>query len=152
MLNFLAALTYWHWFGFAIFLLIIELLVTSTGFLLWIAIAAAVVGLFLVIVPGITWSYQLLIFVMVALLYSAVGKRLVSRQLVSADKPVLNKRAAQYIGRVFLLQTAIENGRGTIHVDDTIWRVSGPDLPIGTPVKVVRAEGVILQVKPELVS
>ena len=34
----------------------------------------------------------------------------------------------------------------TIRVDDTVWRVAGPDLPAGSRVTVQRADGVMLYV------
>jgi membrane protein implicated in regulation of membrane protease activity len=39
------------------------------------------------------------------------------------------------------------DGSGTVRVDDTIWRVSGPDCPAGSKVKVVRADGASLTVE-----
>jgi len=146
MLDFLLSLTYWHWFGFAAFLLIIELLITNTGFLLWIAISATLVGLVLCIFQGLSWPYQLLIFAATSLFYAVAGKKYLQRHPICSDKPTLNKRCEQYFGREFFLQTAIENGRGTIYVDDSTWRVAGPELPVGAKVKVVGADGIILQV------
>ncbi len=35
----------------------------------------------------------------------------------------------------------IREGRGRIRLDDTLWRVSGPDLPVGARVKVVASNG-----------
>ena len=42
---------------------------------------------------------------------------------------------------------AIENGRGIVRLDDSIWTVEGPDLPVGTQVLIVGADGVLLKVK-----
>ena len=47
------------------------------------------------------------------------------------DRPFLNRRAEGYVGREFTLDKPIVNGVGTIHIDDTVWRVSGPDCPAG---------------------
>ena len=38
------------------------------------------------------------------------------------------------------------DGSGTVRVDDTIWRVAGPDAPAGSRVKVVQADGANLTV------
>ena len=38
-------------------------------------------------------------------------------------------------------------GTGTVKIDDTIWRLSGPDCPGGSRVKVVRADAATLVVE-----
>jgi hypothetical protein len=45
------------------------------------------------------------------------------------------------------LERPIVNGRGKIHVDDTRWIVEGKDLPTGSVVRVVAADGVVLRVE-----
>ena len=62
------------------------------------------------------------------------------------DQPHLNRRADALVGRQFVLETPIFAGAGTIRVDDTVWRVAGPDLPAGSRVTVQRADGVMLYV------
>jgi membrane protein implicated in regulation of membrane protease activity len=42
------------------------------------------------------------------------------------------------------------NGRGSIHSGDTIWRVEGPELPKGARIKVVGADGTLLQVESDV--
>ena len=42
------------------------------------------------------------------------------------DRPFLNRRAEGYVGRIFTLDKPIVDGIGTIRIDDTVWRVSGP--------------------------
>src|SRR5437868_10703999 len=59
----------------------------------------------------------------------------------------LNLRNNQYIGRVFELSEPIVNGRGKIKSGDTFWTVSGLDLPVGSKVKVIGADGIILKVE-----
>ncbi|MBE9541419.1 MAG: NfeD family protein, partial [Proteobacteria bacterium] len=63
------------------------------------------------------------------------------------DHPLLNKRGAQYIGRVFSLIEPIENGRGKIRVDDSIWTVQGEDCPVDTKVEVTSVDGTLFVVK-----
>ena len=57
------------------------------------------------------------------------------------ESPFLNRRTEGYVGRVFTLDKPIVDGVGTIHIDDTIWRVRGPDCPAGSRVKIASAEG-----------
>jgi membrane protein implicated in regulation of membrane protease activity len=48
---------------------------------------------------------------------------------------------------VFTLDKPIVDGVGTIRIDDTVWRVSGPDCPAGSRVKISRADGADLMVE-----
>jgi len=41
---------------------------------------------------------------------------------------------------------AIIDGAGTVRIDDTVWRVAGPDAPAGSRVKIVRVDGANLTV------
>lgn len=50
------------------------------------------------------------------------------------------------MGRTFTLSEPIINGRGKINVDDSTWRVEGPDLPAGTPVLVIGVDSVTLKI------
>ncbi|MDO9062896.1 MAG: NfeD family protein, partial [Bradyrhizobium sp.] len=40
----------------------------------------------------------------------------------------------------------IIDGSGTVKIDDTIWRVAGPDAPAGSRVRIVQADGASLTV------
>ena len=64
----------------------------------------------------------------------------------SRSNPFLNKRTEALIGREFTLERPIVDGTGTVRIDDTIWRVAGPDAPAGSRVKVVQADGASLTV------
>jgi inner membrane protein len=64
------------------------------------------------------------------------------------DLAFLNRRADAFVGRVFTLERPIVDGSGTIGIDDTVWRVTGPDAPAGSKVKVTRVDGVALHVEP----
>ncbi len=62
-------------------------------------------------------------------------------------QPFLNRRTEGLVGRVFTLEKPIIDGVGTVRMDDTIWRVAGPDAPSGSRVKVIRADGASLTVE-----
>lgn len=64
-----------------------------------------------------------------------------------SDLPDLNCRAAQLIGRSFIVEEAIEGGRGKVRVGDTLWPVEGPELPAGAEVKVTAANATLLRVE-----
>ena len=62
----------------------------------------------------------------------------------SRSNPFLNRRNEALVGREFTLEKPIVDGSGTVRIDDTVWRVAGPDAPAGSRVKVVRADGAIM--------
>ncbi len=81
-------------------------------------------------------------------LVSIVGWRMWQRRHPDeSDQPTLNRRGEQYVGRVFVLETPIENGFGKVRVGDTLWRVKGDDAPVGGRVRVVAVDGIVLVVE-----
>ena len=64
------------------------------------------------------------------------------------DQPTLNRRGERYVDRVFVLETAIENGYGKVRVGDSLWRVKGEDAAEGTRVRVTATDGIVLLVEP----
>lgn len=142
----LSPIVFWHWWALGVLLLIVELLVPGM-FFLWMAESALMVGAALWLVPAMDWEYQLILFSVLSIVSIAVFRRYLRKHPIATDRPLLNRRAAQYIGRVFTLDEPIVNGRGKIRVDDSIWRVEGEDSEPGTRVRVTEAEGVILKVE-----
>ena len=143
----LITLNAWHWLGIALLLLILEL-VSFSGFLLWIAFSAGVVSATVFLFPELPMTYQFLFFSIASLLGCICWRYYLQHHPKPLNKLKLNRRNEQYIGRVFILQEAIMDGRGKIRVDDSIWRVEGKDLPIGSKVRVVGVDGVVLRVTP----
>jgi membrane protein implicated in regulation of membrane protease activity len=139
-------IVFWHWWVIAIVLVILEAFVSGT-FLLWMGVSAAVVGLVLVIAPGMSWEYQVLLFAVLSIVSIALWLLRLKKHPTQSEVSNLNKRVAQYMDRVARVQEPIVNGLGTINVDDTIWRVLGPDCEAGTKVKVIGAEGTDLKVE-----
>ncbi len=147
MNEFMEILTQWHWFGFAAMLVIFEVMLGANFFLLWLGASAVVVALLLMVLPTLLWQYQLLVFAVGSLMCIFFWHLHLRKNPTKSDRPKLNRRSEQYIGRQFTLTEPIVNGRGKIHVDDSIWRVEGDDLPAGTRIKVIDVNGVILKVK-----
>lgn len=136
----------WHWFAAAVLLSILELIVGASFFILWLGVSAAFIGVIVLLYSALAIEYQFLLFTAVAmscLLYWHIHLKHVTN---TSDQPNLNRRSEQYIGRTVTLKEPIENGRGRIHIDDSFWRVEGPDLPTGTLVKIVGVNGVVLKV------
>lgn len=139
-------IVFWHWWAFGVFLLIVELLAPGM-FFLWMAESAFVVGVVKLIAPALGWEYQLILFSVLSVLSIAVFRLFLKKHPIETDQPLLNQRAAQYVGRFFTLEHPIVNGQGRIRVDDSTWKVQGEDCEPGSKVRVVAAEGVILKVE-----
>jgi membrane protein implicated in regulation of membrane protease activity len=135
----------WNWLVFGLVLMGFELMLPGV-FLFWLGLAALLVGLLsFVIAPS--WQLQFLMFAVFAAAAVPVWRRVArSNSGVSNSNPFLNKRSEAMIGRVFTLEKPIIDGAGTVRIDDTIWRVAGPDTPAGSRVKIVRADGASLTV------
>jgi len=140
-------LTHWFWFGAAALLVILDVVFGANFFLLWMGLLAAVVGGIVTVFSGLSWEYQIIIFAVGSVVSVAGWHFYLKTHATTTDRPTLNRRAEQYIGRAFALSEAIVNGRGKIEVDDSSWRVEGAELPLGTRVTVVGVDGVILKVE-----
>lgn len=139
--------TPWHWLGLSVLLLILELLTATSGFLLGLAGAALITALTTWLIASLNWAYQFIIFALCSVLSTLVWRWYLKKKPIVSEQPYLNQRAAQYVGRRFTLEAPIVNGRGSLHVDDTVWRISGPDLPAGTLIRVTGTQGTILHVE-----
>ena len=135
----------WNWLIFGVILMVLELGAPGV-FLFWLGLAALLTGLIsFVYTPS--WQIQILMFAVFATAAVPVWRRLWRLSAgVSADNPFLNKRADALVGRVFTLEKPIVDGTGTVRIDDTVWRVAGPDAPAGSRVKIVQANGASLTV------
>jgi inner membrane protein len=135
----------WNWLVFGIILMALELVAPGV-FLFWLGLAALLVGLLSFVVQP-SWQLQILMFAVFAAAGVPLWRRVArSNTAVSKSNPFLNKRADALVGRVFTLEKPIIDGSGTVRIDDTIWRVAGPDVPAGSRVKIVRADGASLTV------
>ncbi|MCO5065051.1 MAG: NfeD family protein [Rhizobiaceae bacterium] len=141
----------WNWMVVGVILLTLEILVPGV-FLLWIGIAALIVGAISLALwdAGFwTWHVQMLLFLALSLVSAYIGKRIMASREAQSDQPLLNRRGDQLIGRLATLVEPIENGRGRVRLGDTMWRVSGPDLPAGAKVRIVSASDTDLELTVE---
>ena len=134
------------WAVLALLLIAAETLAPG-AFLLWMGLAAAAVFLGVLLVPGIPVLAQAAAFVVLSFVTIQVYRKWFRKAARQSDQPLLNRRAAQAIGRVAELDQAIDRGRGRIRLDDAFGTVEGPDLPAGTPVRVIAVDGMVLKVQ-----
>ena len=146
MMEWLEHIVFWHWWILAGLLLILEL-TAPAFFFLWLGIAAAAVGMILLVFPSISVETQLVLFAITSIVSVVAWRKYREARPLITDQPNLNRRGQQYIGRIFSLTAPISNGVGKVTVDDSTWKVKGPDLPAGTHIKVTGVEGVIFQVE-----
>lgn len=136
-------LLYWHWLLAGLGLLILEMFTPSGFVLLWMGLSAVLVGLLATFLP---WQAELVLFSVLSIVLVLAFKRLRPAP-GPTDAPTLNRRGESYVGRVFTLNDPIVNGIGKLHVDDSQWRIAGPELPAGSQVRVTQAEGATLRVE-----
>jgi len=139
------AMTHWTWLILGLAMLVLELLAPFT-FFLWLGVSALVTALASYLAPSMTWQSQFLIFSVLSVVSIWLSRHYLVNRQTKSELPHLNRRAQQYVGRVFTLTEAIENGYGKISVDDTRWQVKGPALPKGARVKATGSDGSVLTV------
>ena len=118
------------------------------AFMLWLGFAGVVVFLGVLLVPGIPLLLQVGAFVLLSFVSIQVYRRWFRGREPQSDRPALNRRTAALVGQVVPLLEPIVNGRGRVQIADAYWTVSGPDLPAGTPVRIVGADAMQLRVEP----
>ncbi len=151
MWKLIASLGSWNWFILGVLLLIIEILAPGT-FMLWLGLSALAVGLVSLLVDW-SWQAQFIAFAVLSVAMIPLWRRLARKVEAPSDQPFLNRRAHAFVGRVFTLEKPIVDGSGTMAIDDTVWRIRGPDCPAGSRVKVMGFEGGSLLVdRPQDVS
>jgi|SRR5207253_2880360 len=146
MWAFLQYVSFWDWLALGTILLIFEVF-GAGGYLLWVGIAAAAVGVLTFLIPDLSWEVQLLLFGLLSVLTVLYWWRHQRSAVRASDQPTLNLRAQELIGKTFVVHEAIVGGRGKIKVADGFWMAKGPDAPVGTRVRVIGQEGVIIEVE-----
>ena len=134
------------WAAIALLLFAAETLAPG-AFMLWLGFAAAAVFV-LVLLFDLPLLAQAVAFVVLSFASIQIYRtRFRGRERVS-DRPTLNRRTDALVGRVVPLEQAIISGRGRVQIADAYWDVTGPELPVGTAVRVVGSDGMTLKVEP----
>ena len=134
------------WAAVALTLMAAETVIPGAA-LLWMGFAAAAVFLVVLAAPAMSVLAQVMLFVVLSVLCVLVYRKWFRDSDRVSDRPLLNLRAEQLIGRVAHLDQAIVSGRGRIKLEDAYWVVGGDDLPEGTLVRVVAVDGMTLRVE-----
>jgi membrane protein implicated in regulation of membrane protease activity len=146
MIDLVSMLGPWTWIVLGLLLIGLELVAPGV-FFLWLGLAAVLTGL-LDWAFRLSWQTSALVFAILSIAAVILG-RMLTRQ--GDDEPEanssLNRRGHALVGRTFTLDAPIIEGSGRVRVDDSSWRVIGPDMPAGSSVRVVRVEGATLVVE-----
>jgi membrane protein implicated in regulation of membrane protease activity len=139
----------WHWFALAVVLIVLEV-TTTFGFLLGIAFAALVLAVAVFIVPELAWDWQLLSFGVLSVLLTVGYRRYFKPVNDATDNPLLNDRAAQMIGKSFVLGVDLDRS-GADMLGDTRWALSSAGrIDKGARVRVVGVDGMVLRVEEDV--
>jgi len=140
----------WHWWAIAALLIVIEI-ASPTFYFLWPGLAAAAMGALLLSMPDLDWRIQVVLFSALAVASTYLWKRYAPEAaLESKDHELLNRRAAQYVGRRVIASVDFEGERGAVHVDDTRWTAvttDGSNPKKGTALEIAAADGATLRVR-----
>jgi inner membrane protein len=146
MIDHLISFGFWNWFIAGGLLLAIELIAPGT-FMMWLGLSALLVGLISLAVVW-SWQAQCIAFAIFTVISIPVWRRFARGVEQPVDQPFLNRRQDALVGRIFTLEKPIIDGAGMVRIGDSIWRVTGPDTPAGTRIKVMRADAAMLVVEP----
>ncbi len=139
MFDLLMTLGAWNWVVLGFILLLLELIFPGV-FFVWFGLGAlltALVSLLFYHLPWVaSWEVEVIFFLIFSIIMVLIGRNFFRRDR-ETDEPLLNRRTDQIIGKRVVLEEPVRDGKGRIRVDDTIWRIKGPDLPEGTEVKVI---------------
>ena len=136
------------WLVLSIFLIILEIFAPSFV-LIWFAIGAGV-ALLGALIPGVGFGVQIGLFILASVAGLLLLRPLLrSRSNAAEDDRELNRFDTNLVGSPGTLTQAIQGGQGRARVGDSTWTVTGPDLPIQTPIRVISVHGIMLEVRPD---
>ncbi|MBU4434084.1 MAG: NfeD family protein [Alphaproteobacteria bacterium] len=136
----------WVWLAVAAAFLAVEV-GTGTGWLLWPAVSAALVGVLTLALP-LGPPLEIALFAVLTIATTYLARRFL-RPVLEGDAPDLNDPLLRLIGRDGQVLSTFENGLGRVFVDGKEWqaRLEGdPPLP-GQRVQVLGVDGATLTVR-----
>ena len=133
---------FWAWMAAGAVLLTIEV-GAGTGYLLWPAASAAVIG-FATLVSPPDLAIDALCFALLTIVSTVIGRRYFPHPF-HRDGPDINDRAGRLIGKRGEIVQPFEAGLGRAFVDGSEWAAEMADnaapVPVGTRVEVVEMLG-----------
>lgn len=135
----------WSWIVGGLVLLAVELIAPG-GVFVWFGGAAVITGL-LTLGLRFDWPWQWAVFGVLSIAGLAGWLALRRQNPAVSDSPFLNRRSARMVGKTGFLSEPLTGGTGRMEFGDSVWRVTGPNLPTGHHVRIVGHTGSVLQVE-----
>lgn len=137
----------WSWFIIGCLLMALEAIIPGV-FILWIGLAAIVVGLFVSLWPEAPLGIQFLVLAIAIGASVWAGLQLHRKRRLSVEQTGLNSGLQSYIGRQAVAITAFTQGQGRIRLDDSFYTaLSTTHIEEGSVVRVTAIEGSLLVVE-----
>lgn len=134
------------WLAVGLGLLLIDLLIVGTGYIVWFGLGAGLTSAVVWLWPSVTLPVQLFIMALTSLACLMAWKL---RPQGEGNKNALNEPLKPLIDRTVKVTSAIRGGRGQVRVNDTVWPACcDHDIDEGRWVKVTSATGTLLHVRP----
>jgi membrane protein implicated in regulation of membrane protease activity len=137
---------HWWWLILGVILGIAEIILPGV-FLIWLGAAAVLTGVLTLALP-LPGAAQFAIFAGAAVVAVYAGRRWLRSNPIESSDPMLNDRAARFVGETVLVVEAIEGGLGRVKVRDGVWNAEGPDTQRGARVRVIGVKGSRLVIEP----
>lgn len=115
-------------------------------FLSWLGISSIFTAFFTYLLPSsiIIQSALFSVFFLAAFFVT----KLIRKNHDTKTSSFINEYEDKLIGTTVTLQTPIKNGIGHIKINDTLWKVNGPDAEAGLTVEVIEIRNNALIVTP----
>jgi inner membrane protein len=137
---------HWFWLSLGFILGAVEMIAPGF-FLMWLGLAAIIVGLLAWLLPGMSIAMQVAFFAILSVLTVYAGKKFLKDNPIESDDPMLNNRGARLTGEIVTVIEAIADGHGRVKVGDSDWNARGADAGVGAKVRVIGADGAVLLVE-----
>lgn len=137
---------FWIWLAIGAVILAAEV-ASGTGWLLWPAACAGVVGLLTFLLPGL--EAQVAVFAALTIASTLLARRYLPRN-ASGDGPDINDNVGRLVGHYGMAVSAFENGQGRVFIDGKEWAAvaeEGAVPALDQRVEVIAADGGVLRVK-----
>ncbi|MEO8010986.1 MAG: NfeD family protein, partial [Dokdonella sp.] len=116
-------------------------------FLLWLGVAAGLMGVITLLLPGMPFLLQTVAFAVFAIATCVIYWKFIRPATeLRDDQPLLNRKGERMIGRRVIAIENFVNGRGKVTVGDSQWLAEGIDISAGSVVEVVSVHGTTLRV------
>jgi len=140
----------WYWVAFGLALGALEM-ATGSFFLIGPGVAAAIVGLVLFVNPQMAGEFQVTTFAIISVILTWAARVYTAKMREApSDRPGLNQRAGQIVGKRGTVLDPFQHGSGAVDIGGVRWLAkleAGETLAKGKPVEVVSATGTTLTVK-----